>query len=172
MMWPIVLYYNSTLRMKEGDLSQENKAIIRKLYENAYNQNITSIIDELYSPEVELHIAGIPEDPFGPLPIKQLIAMMRTAFPNYHTTIDDLIASGDKVVASISFNGKFQGTFGGHSPSQNLSWWKRIDIYRIYRGKIVEQWGDRDDFTLLQRIGVTVPKFDDIRPLAREAGRL
>jgi predicted ester cyclase len=153
-------------------LSEQNKIIIRKLYDNAYNQGLIGIIDDMYSPEVELHIAGIPEDPFGPLPIKQLVTMMRTAFPDFHTTIDELIDSGDKVVACVSFNGKFQGTFSGHSPGENLSWWKRIDIYRLYNGKIVEQWGDRDDYTTLQRIGVAVPKVKDERPLAREAGRL
>ena len=153
-------------------MSEQNKIIIRKLYDNAYNHGLIGIIDKMYSPEVELHIAGIPEDPFGPLPIKQLVTMMRTAFPDCHTTIDELIDSGDKVVACVSFNGKFQGTFSGHSPGENLSWWKRIDIYRLYNGKIVEQWGDRDDYTTLQRIGVAVPKIKDERPLAREAGRL
>ncbi len=153
-------------------MSEANKAAIRQLYERVYNEGEIGLIDEMYSREVELHIAGIPEDPFGPQPMKELALMTRTAFPGLRVTIDDLIASGDKVVASVSFNGAFQGQFGGHSPRMNLSWWRRIDIYRLANGTIVEQWGDRDDYTLLQRLGVAVPHFEDSRPSARAGGRL
>ena len=76
------------------------------------------------------------------------------------------------MVASVSFNGGFQGTFNGHSPSANLSWWRRIEIYRLANGVIVEQWGDRNDYTTLRRLGVAVPHFEDSRPNARAGGRL
>lgn len=154
------------------DATEANKATIRRLYREVYNEGNVGLIDELYSREVELHIAGIPEDPFGPQPVKELAMMTRTAFPGARVIIDDLVAAGDKVVASVSFNGAFQGEFSGHSPGKNLSWWRRIDIYRLQNGVIVEQWGDRDDYTLLQRIGVAVPHLADTRPNARAGGRL
>ena len=153
-------------------MSEANKAAIRRLYNQVYNEGDIGLIDEMYSPDAELHIAGIPEDPFGPQPIKELATMTRTAFPSVHVTIDDLVAADDKVVASVSFNGAFQGAFNGHSPGANLSWWRRIDIYRLANGVIVEQWGDRDDYTTLQRLGVAVPHFEDSRPNARTGGRL
>ncbi len=155
-----------------GGMSEANKAAIRRLYERVYNEGDAGFVDEAYARDVELHIAGIPEDPFGPQPVKELAVMTRTAFPGIRVTIDDLIASGDKVVASVSFNGGFQGTFNGHSPRTNLSWWRRIEIYRLANGVIVEQWGDRDDYTLLQRLGVAAPRFEDARPIARAEGRL
>lgn len=153
-------------------VQDENKSFVRRFYEEVYNRGNLDLIDAVYSPEVELHIASIPEDPFGPLPIKQLVAMTRTAFPSVHVTVDDLVAADDKVVASISITGAFQGASRGASPRENLSWWRRIDIYRIVDGKIVEQWGDRDDLATLQRLGIAVPPFADMRPAAREAGRL
>ena len=153
-------------------MSEANKAFIRRLYHEVYNRGRTELIREMYAPDVELHIAGIPEDPFGPQAVEQLVAMTLTAFPSIHVTIDDLIASGDRVVASISFNGAFQGDINGISPRRNLSWWRRIDIYRVVRDRIVEQWGDRDDFTVLQRLGVGVPPVEDERPVPREFGRL
>ena len=153
-------------------MSEANKAAIRRLYNQVYNEGDIGLIDEMYSLDVELHISGIPEDPFGPQPIKELATMTRTAFPSVHVTIDDLVAADDKVVASVSFNGAFQGAFNGHSPRANLSWWRRIDIYRLANGVIVEQWGDRYDYTTLQRLGVAVPRFEDNRPNARSGGRL
>ena len=153
-------------------MSEENKAFVRRLYAEVYNNGRIDLINEMYAPDVELHIAGILEDPFGPEPIKQLVTMTRLAFPLIHVTVDDLVAGEDRVAALISFTGAFQGIGMGTSPRANLSWWKRIDVYRIQHGRVVEQWGDRDDFTMLQRLGVAVPAFNDPRPTPREFGRL
>lgn len=163
----------SPVRSEAADERAEaNKAFVRRLYEEVYNNGDVALIDELYAPDVELHIAGILEDPFGPAPIKQLVSMTRMAFPSVHVTVDDLIAAEDRVAACVSFTGAFQGVAMGTSPRANLSWWRRIDVYRIVNGLIVEQWGDRDDFTMLQRLGVAVPAFNDPRPTPREFGRL
>lgn len=160
-------------RLREAaERADENKAFTRRLYEEVYNKGNVALVDELYAPDAELHIAGILEDPFGPEPIKQLVSMTRMAFPSVHATVDDLIAAEDRVAAQVSFTGAFQGVGMGTSPRANLSWWRRIDVYRIVNGRIVEQWGDRDDFTMLQRLGVAVPAFNDPRPTPREFGRL
>ena len=153
-------------------MSEENKAFVRRLYEEVYNNGRIDLIDDLYARDVELHIAGILEDPFGPEPIKQLVTMTRSAFPSIHVTVDDVIAAEDRVAVCISFTGAFQGVGMGTSPRENFSWWRRIDVYRIQLGRVVEQWGDRDDFTMLQRLGVVVPAFNDPRPTPREFGRL
>lgn len=153
-------------------MSEENKAFIRRLYEEVYNNGRIDLISEMYAQDVELHIAGILEDPFGPEPIKQLVTMTRTAFPSMRVTVDDVIAAEDRVAACVSFTGAFQGIGMGTSPRANLSWWRRIDVYRIQLGRVVEQWGDRDDFTMLQRLGVAVPAFNDPKPTPREFGRL
>lgn len=158
--------------VEKAERAEENKAFTRRLYAEVYNEGNIALIDELYAPDVELHIAGILEDPFGPEPIKQLVAMTRMAFPSIHATVDDLVAAEDRVAAQVSFTGAFQGVGMGTSPRANLSWWRRIDVYRIVNGRIVEQWGDRDDFTMLQRLGVAVPAFNDPRPTPREFGRL
>ena len=155
-----------------AERAEANKALTRRLYEEVYNRGNVALVDELYAPDVELHIAGILEDPFGPEPIKQLVSMTRMAFPSVHATVDDLIAAEDRVAAQVSFTGAFQGVGMGTSPRANLSWWRRTDVYRIVNGRIVEQWGDRDDFTMLQRLGVAVPAFNDPRPTPREFGRL
>lgn len=163
----------SARKLREAaERAEANKAFARRLYEEVYNKGNVALIDELYAPDVELHIAGILEDPFGPEPIKQLVTMTRMAFPSVRATVDDLIAAEDRVAAQVSFTGAFQGVGMGTSPRANLSWWRRIDVYRIVNGRIVEQWGDRDDFTMLQRLGVAVPAFNDPRPAPREFGRL
>ena len=138
-------------------MSDENKAIIRRYYREAWEKGDFGVIDELFAPDVELHMAGVPEDPFGPAPVKQLAAMARTAFPRLRVTIEDLIAERDKIVATVTLQGPHDGTAQGASPREPAAVWRRIDVFRLHRGRIVEHWSDRDDHALLQRLGVAPP---------------
>ena len=136
-------------------MSDENKAVIRRLYNEAVNGGDLAVIDELYAHDVELHLPGIPEDPYGPEPVKRLIALVREAFPGIGVTIEDLVAEHDKVVASVVFRGPHLGRGQGASPQDPLVAWARIDIYRLFEGRIVEQWADRDDLGALHQLGIT-----------------
>ena len=138
-------------------MSDENKAIVRRYYREAWEQGDVRVIDELFATDVELHMAGVPEDPFGPAPVKQLAAMAKTAFPGLRVTIEDLVAERDKVVATVSLHGPHDGTAQGAPPRTATAGWRRIDIFRLHRGKIVEHWSDRDDHALLQRLGIAPP---------------
>ncbi len=135
-------------------VSEENKSIIRRFYQEVFNNGNVALADEFYAPDAELHIPGLPEDPFGPEPVKRLFSMIRTSFPDIRVTIEDLVAESDKVVASVTFRGPHQGEFQGLSPKMRLVTWARIDIFRLFVGKIVEQWADRDDLGLMEQLGV------------------
>ena len=138
-------------------MSDENKAVIRRYYRDAWEKGELGVIDEVFAPDVELHMAGVPEDPFGPAPVKQLVAMARTAFPGLRVTIEDLIAERDRVVATVSLHGPHGGTTQGASPREPAAVWRRIDVFRLHRGRIVEHWSERDDHALLQRLGIAPP---------------
>jgi predicted ester cyclase len=136
-------------------VQEANKAIIRRLYDEVYTKGNLDVIDEIYAHDVEVHIPGLPEDPYGPAAIKQLIELIRTAFPGVMVTIEDLVAEHDKVAASIMWRGPHLGRGQGASPRNPLVAWPRIDIYRVFNGKIVEQWADRDDLGGLHQLGIT-----------------
>jgi predicted ester cyclase len=138
-------------------MAEDNKAIIRRLYIEAFNRRDLPLLDELYMDDVELHVPGLPEDPFGVEPIRQLFAMMHAAFPDVRAVIEDLMAEGDKVTARVSFHSERQKPYEGPmglSPQQPLPVWTHIHIFRMFSGQIVEQWGDRDDWSLLRQVGV------------------
>jgi len=141
-------------------VSDENKAVIRRYYSEVWEKGELGVVDELFAQDVELHMAGVPEDPFGPAPVKQLAAMAKTAFPGLRVTIDDLIAERDKIVATVSLHGPHDGTAQGASPLEAGAVWRRIDVFRLHRGRIVEHWSDRDDHALLQRLGIAPPLGD------------
>ena len=135
-------------------MTDENKAIIRRLYQEAVNGGDLSVIDELYAPDVELHLPGIPQDPYGPEGVKRFVGLVRDAFPAVVVTIEALIAEQDKVVASVLFHGVQPAPSQGASPYEPMTGWARIDIYRLFQGRIVEQWADRDDMGTLHQLGI------------------
>jgi predicted ester cyclase len=138
-----------------SDVSEQNKAVIRRLYNEVHTGGDLDVIDEVYAHDVEIHIPGLPEDPYGPEAVKQLIAKIRWAFPGVIVTIEDLIAEHDKVVASVMWRGPVLGRGQGASPRDPLVAWPRLDVYRLFNGRIVEQWADRDDLAALHQLGIT-----------------
>jgi predicted ester cyclase len=135
-------------------MSDTNKSVIHRLYHEAVSVGNLAVLDDIYAPDVELHLPGIVEDPYGPGPIKQLLATMHAAFHGLRVTIEDLVAEGDRVVARVTFHQPYDGVLRGASPRVPAAGWVRIDIYRLFQGRIVEQWADRDDTWLLRQLGV------------------
>ena len=136
-------------------MSEENKAIIRRLYNEVHSGGNMEVIDEIYAPDVEVHVPGLPEDPYGPAAIKRLISTIREVFPGVMVTIEDILAESDKVVASVMWRGPRLGRGQGASPRDPLVAWPRLDVYRLFNGRIVEQWPDRDDLAALHQLGIT-----------------
>ena len=134
----------------------DNKAIIRRFYQEVINEGNPDRASEFYAPDVELHFPGLPEDPYGPEPVRDLVRTILTAFPDIQVTIEDLVAEKDKVVARVTFRGPHQGSGMGISGRSPLATWSRVDIFRLFEGKIVEQWADRDDAGLMAQLGVVV----------------
>ncbi|HBB93817.1 MAG TPA: ester cyclase [Blastocatellia bacterium] len=78
----------------------------------------------------------------------------RTAVPDLHCAIEDLLVSGDKVTARLLFTGPHKGEFMGHPATGKPVKFFAIDILRIRGGKIVEDWHLEDNLTLLKQLGV------------------
>jgi len=76
--------------------AKENKALVRRLFEEVWNQGKLDVIDEIHDAGFVKHIPGNP-DIHGPEGLKQSVSMFRTAFPDVQFTIEDQIAEGDKV---------------------------------------------------------------------------
>jgi len=131
--------------------TEENKANVRRAVE-ASNQKNLAAFDALCASEIIFHHPSRTLQ--GLQAYKQYLSMLFTAFPDAHTTIDDLIAEGDRVVVRQTFHGTHQGELIGIPPTGKQVSVTGIDIFRIANGKAVEQWANYDDLGLLQQLGV------------------
>jgi len=88
----------------------ENKAQLRRIYEEMFNQGNLAIADELIAPDFLNHAAP-PGSNRGPESMRQLITMLSTAFPDMHYTVEELVAEGDTVVTRVTVSGTIEDLF-------------------------------------------------------------
>ena len=73
------------------------------------------------------------------------------------TTIQDLLAYGDRVIERTSVRATHTGDFNGIPAVDRPVAWSEFHIYRFEDGKIAELWSGVDFFGLLVQLGV-VPR--------------
>lgn len=134
-------------------MSEENKAIVRRLFEEAWNQGKGEVIDEVIAVDHVDHYSP-PGFPPGVEGFKQQLTMYRTAFPDIHFTIEDQVTEGDKVVTRWTARGTHQGELMGILATNKEATVTGIQIDRLAGGKIVEHWGIFDQLGLMQQLGV------------------
>ena len=129
----------------------DNKALIRRLYDEVFRAWHLSVIDELVAPDFVGHEmpAGTPPGPEG---FRQFYARARSAFPDMRYTVHDLIAEGDKVVVRWTWSGTHTGVFRGIAPTGRPVTVTGMAIYRLAGGRIVERWVELSMQGLLQQL--------------------
>ena len=134
-------------------MSEENKALARRYVEEVVNKGNLAVIDELAAADFVEH-NPFPGQAPGIEGEKQLIGMMRAAFPDLHSTIEDVIAEGDKVVLRATTRGTHKGEFMGIPPTGKQVTVTEIHIMRFVGGKGVEHWAEVDMMGMMQQLGV------------------
>ena len=134
-------------------MSEENKALIQHFVEEAFNERNLEVADEVYASGFVSHESAGPVER-GPEYVKQFVGMYRGAFPDGHTTVEDVISEGDRVVYRWSFRGTHRGELMEITPTERQVTITGITIDRISDGKIEEEWNLFDQLGLLQQLGV------------------
>ena len=132
---------------------EQSKALVRQMVEEMFNRGNLSRAEEFLAPDFVEHEELPPGIPRGREGVKQLTATLRSAFPDFHATIDDIVAEGDKVVIRQTWSGTHKGEFMGVPPTGRRVSFGVIDIIRVDGGKFVEHWGQMDNMSMMQQLG-------------------
>jgi len=119
---------------------EENKILIRRLFEEALNQGNLAIVDELFTSDFIDH--STPSQIPGPQGVKEYFTMVRAGFPGVYVTIDDLIAEGDKVVVRTTWHRTQQSRHEDRDPTNTQVTRTLIQIFYLQGGKIQEEWNE------------------------------
>jgi steroid delta-isomerase-like uncharacterized protein len=135
-------------------MSEINKTVVRRLFEEVWNKGNLPVADELFAQNYSHHDPSTPEFGRGPESEKMRATLYRTAFPDIRLTIEDIIAEGETVTARWSCKGTHKGDLSGTAPTGKHFTISGTSIARLTNGKMVEGWVNWDALGLLQQLGV------------------
>ena len=143
--------------------TDENKAIARRFIQ-AWSAGGIGIIDELAAPDITVAYTHYPEPIHGAESFKQMLTQTFASFPDMRITVDELIAEGDKVAVRWTYSGTHQGEeVFGIPPTGKEVRVSGITVYRIADGKVVEESGLVDAFSLMLQLGAVPAPAQDLR---------
>ncbi len=129
-----------------------NEAIYRRIIDEVFNQGHLDVADELVAPTcIEHQRGGLGDGPDG---AKRTARALRTAFPDFSLTIQDLVVDGDKVWARQRGGGTNLGSFFGRPPTGRTAHIEVYDVARFENGKMVEHWGVPDQLGMMFELGL------------------
>jgi predicted ester cyclase len=118
----------------------------------AVNKRILNLLEELTTSNYVGHFPGLPPIQ-GIEAYKQFASGFFRAFPDLQTTLEDLIAEGDKVAVHRTWRGTHTGDFQGIHPTGKHVTFTSIEIYRFVNGRLAEEWVELDRLGLWQQLG-------------------
>ena len=141
--------------MSEQNTLEQNKALIRRWFEEVWNKGRADAIPELFAAEGVAH--GLSDDAAnplrGPAGFLPFHTQFRGAFPNIEVVVEDQIAEGDMVATRCSVRGKHTGDSLGFAATQAPVEFTGVTITRIKDGKIVEAWNNFDFMKMYRQLG-------------------
>lgn len=107
-----------TVKAMDIPVEEENKAVVRRFYEEVFNQGHETVIDEIIAPNYLDYGHNQPGQ--GIEGAKADFRGVTVYFSNAHFVIDDLITTGDQVIAPWTVNLTHTGDFMGFPHLVNL----------------------------------------------------
>jgi predicted ester cyclase len=132
---------------------EEAKEIIRRWNNEGWSGGKYELAQEIISPNMIVHGAGGQTVGMGPDGLVDLIKTWRTAFPDGHMEIDDLIVEGDTVAIRNTWYGTHEAEFYGVPPTGNRVAVTSVGIDRVTDGLVSEGWGELDMVGMMQQMG-------------------
>ncbi len=133
---------------------QENKAVARRLFEEALTHAKWDVFMEIHASDFVAHAgtrsATLAEDLASAKEWHQ-------AFPDALCTVSELVAEGDLVTASWVCNGTNSGVGHGLPATGKTVAVSGITIFLVKDGKLAEEWGVIDMWGLLRQLGLAPP---------------
>ena len=136
-------------------MTEDSKNIIRR-YQDAYNSGDLDALDDILDPAWVSN--AWPEGVEQTIEAaKEMHRMASSVFPDMHTTTDQLVAEGDRVVQCWTFRGTHKGDLPGFPATGRQIKTAGISVFRVADGRIVEHQAYSDELGFLVQLGAEFP---------------
>jgi len=120
---------------------EENKAIVRRYFDERWNHGNLAVCDELLAPS---DIEGA----------KAFVQSFRASFSNMQFTTLDLLGDDDQVAIHWKVTATHQGEYLGVAATGKPVTYQGMALLRVRNGKIVEDVAYLDNLDILKQLGV------------------
>ncbi len=115
-----------------SELIDENKALMRRVYEEMWNQAKVEIASQIF------------DQPAG---VERFVSQFLLSFPDLQHTVEDMIADADRAQVAVRFiaKGTHRGPWLGFAPTNRVIKYSGVTWARIVDGRIIEHhtWWDK-----------------------------
>ena len=131
----------------------DNKTIIKMFVEEVINQGKLDRGDDLVVADF-VELDPLPGQQQGREGLKEVIGQMRTAFPDMHWVLEEMIAESDKVASRFTWTGTHRGQFLGIPATGRSVTVKGVVIDRLVEGRMADSRILMDTLSMMQQLGV------------------
>ncbi len=132
---------------------EEKKEFLRGYFQEIVRKGNLEVIPQFVASDILFW------GPYSSAPIcgvkafTELIAMLHSAFDDFHITAEEMIVEGDTVATRWTATGIHRGEFMGTGPSGEPFRFTGTGFYRIVEGKITEAWSLNNSVEVIRQLG-------------------
>lgn len=130
---------------------ETNKAVVRRIYDECFNQNRLEVADQIFAPDF---ISPGPDGGTGPAGFKTIASRLLAGFPGLQFTLHEVVAEQDRVAVRWTWAGTHLGSFMNIPATGKPVRQEAIVMFRLAGGKITELKAQVDRLGFLQQLGV------------------
>ena len=134
----------------------DNAAIVQRFIDEVINQGRYEVCDEIVAEDF-VELDRLPGQREGREGLKEIIAMMRSAFPDIHWVTDESISSGGKVVTRFTWTGTHRGDFFGIPATGRPITVKGVVIDHLVDGRMTDSRILMDTYGMMMQLGAIPP---------------
>jgi steroid delta-isomerase-like uncharacterized protein len=134
--------------------ASRNRRLVTDFIQALFTRGELDAVDRYLGPHYVDHDPPVPDAPSGREAMRRAGAMFRSAFPDWHSDLEQLVVEGDVVVERFTAHGTHRGELMGVPPTGATVVLAGINVFRIEGDRIVERWGRLDELGLLRQLGL------------------
>ena len=131
-------------------MSEQNRMLAIRWFEEVWNQRRIATIDELMAPDATGYMEGA--DVRGPEDFKAVRATILGAFPDFRIVVEDTVAEGDHVVVRWRASGVHSGDDLGFPATGRAVTFRGITWMTFANGLVVKGWDAWNQGGLLESL--------------------